>query len=347
MRLVPFMAGIAGGIAIAAAGYTGYWFVAAGTIGERLGSWAEEQRALGVIVETGEPEVSGFPLRFDVVLTDPMIDDPAAGWGWRSHAITARIRPWNFSDITIFIDGQNDLRIFNGVAWRDIGWTIESGQAQLTLDDERRISDIALTFEDVTVSGLWTMGPAHVERLRARSLANRSDTSDQALDTVNAAFDMENIVLPEGLGEALGSHITYLTFDADLRGPLPDDTDMASIAAWRDAGGTLELNSLRLRWGPLGLESNGTIALDSEMRPMGALTARIIGYGDVIDALIESDLIPIGDAFLAKVAFNMLANEPPDGGPRVLEVPITAEDGGVFVGPVAIATVPPIERAEP
>ena len=52
------------------------------------------------------------------------------------------------------------------------------------------------------------------------------------------------------------------------------------------------------------------------MRPIAALTANIIGYGDVIDALIMSNMIPLGDAFIAKVAFNMLAEKPEDGGPR-------------------------------
>ena len=106
----------------------------------------------------------------------------------------------------------------------------------------------------------------------------------------------------------------------------------------------MELNSFRVRWGPLGIESSGTIALDSEMRPIGALTADIIGYGDVIDELIMSNMIPLGDAFIAKVAFNMLADKPEDGGPPVLRsVPVTAQDGGLFVGPVAVARMPAIK----
>ena len=43
------------------------------------------------------------------------------------------------------------------------------------------------------------------------------------------------------------------------------------------------------------------------MRPLAALTSNVAGYSDMIDSLIMSNAIPFGDAFLAKVAFNMLA----------------------------------------
>ena len=63
----------------------------------------------------------------------------------------------------------------------------------------------------------------------------------------------------------------------------------------------------------------------------------------MIDALIMSNMIPLGDAFLAKVAFNLLADKPEDGGPPVLRsVPVTAQNGGLFVGPVAVAKMPTI-----
>jgi len=149
-------------------------------------------------------------------------------------------------------------------------------------------------------------------------------------------------VLFRSLNEGLGNNLAFLAFNASLFGPMPG-SEPVSIVRWRDAGGTIELNSFRMRWGPLGIESTGTIALDADMRPIGALTADIIGYGDVIDAMIMSNLIPLGDAFLAKVAFNMLAEKDENGGPPVLRsVPVTAQDGAIFVGPVKVAEVSPV-----
>lgn len=344
MRLIPFATGVAGGIAIAAAAYTGYWFLAAEEIEEQIAAWADEQRAQGVSVQTGEPKVSGFPLRFEVDMTEPEIDDPTSGWGWRGRALKAHMRPWNFSQVTFRLNGINTVRYFDGEEWRTINCAISDGIAYLTLDGDREISDIALEVTGLEVDGIGENGPTRIERLRAHGLAPANQGPTAESEIVRAAFDAEGISLPAGFGEELGESIEFLNLNASLRGPMPHDNDPAlAIAAWRDGGGTLELDSFRVRWGPLGIESNGTIALDGEMRPIGALTADIIGYGDVIDALIMSNMIPLGDAFLAKVAFNMLAEKPEDGPPVLRSVPVTVQNGGLFVGPVAVAKVPPLE----
>ncbi len=348
MRIVPLAASLAGGIAIAVIAYTAYWFVAADEIEDRIAGWAEDQKARGITVEAGTPEVSGYPLQFEVLLQHPSVDNPADGWAWRSEALTASFRPWRFDKFDLTVNGQNNIRYFDGAAWQDIEGRIEDGSAWLELDGEREIEKLMLDFKRINLNGPWGDDPAFVSRMRAR--AERAappddvEASSAPAEFASAAVDFEGVEMPPGYGDEMGENIEYLNFDFSLFGPIPDGDADAALRRWRDNGGTLELNSFRVRWGPLGIESNGTIALDGEMRPIGALTADIIGYGDIIDALIMSNMIPLGDAFLAKVAFNMLADKPEDGGPPVLRsVPVTAQDGGVFVGPVSVGTVSPIK----
>ncbi len=343
MRLVPFAAGIAGGIAIAAAGYTGYWFIAASEIEDRIEAWTAEQRAQGVEIESTATDVAGFPLRFDVALSEPRIHDTENGWRWAAGELRARMRPWDFSEVIVFPDRHNAVRVLNGGEWRTIDWRIDDGQLVVRLDGTRRISDIALDLRGMKVDGLWSRGSAHVESLQATGFALADDQNGG--EVLRTALAMRNISLPDGLGDELGETLAFLDIDASVVGPITGgDKASETIAAWRDAGGTLELTDFRVRWGPLGIESNGTIALDGEMRPIAALTANIIGYGDVIDALIMSNMIPLGDAFIAKVAFNILAEKPKDGGPPVLRaVPVTAQDGTLFVGPVKVADLPPLD----
>lgn len=341
MRLVPFSAGLAGGIAIAVAGYTAFWFVAAGEIENRIDDWAEEQRAQGVSIDADKTDVSGFPLRFSVKLDNPRVTNDRAGWTWESRDMRAEMRPWNFSEVRVVPGQINAMRYFDGTAWREVLCQIEDGQILLTLDGDQRISNVTLDMGGITVNGLWPDGAARIERLRGHGLAN-GGAAEHNGEALMAALEAENIYLPDGLNDGLGDNLAFLNFNASLFGPIPD-SEPVSIVHWRDSGGTIELNSFRIRWGPLGIESNGTLALDSDLRPIGSLTADIIGYGDVIDALIMSNMIPLGDAFLAKVAFNMLAEKDENGGPPVLRsVPVTAQDGTVFVGPVKVAQVPAI-----
>ncbi len=348
MRIVPLAASVSGGIAIAMVAYTAYRFFAADEIGDRIAGWAEDQKARGIAVEAGAPEVSGYPLHFEVSLQHPSVDNSPAGWAWSGEAVTASFRPWRFDKFDFTINGLNNISYFDGAAWQDFAGRIEDGSAWLELDDEHEIKKLMLDFKRVNLNGPWGEDPAFVTRMRAwAERAPQSENSEAApkpAEYASAALDFEGVDLPPGYGEEMGEEIEYLNFDVSLFGPIAEGDANMALKRWRDEGGTLELNSFRVRWGPLGIESAGTIALDGKMRPIGALTADIIGYGDIIDALIMSNMIPLGDAFLAKVAFNMMADKPEDHGPPVLRsVPVTAQDGGVFVGPVSVGTVSPIK----
>ena len=347
MKPVILAASVVGGIAFAVVAYSAYWFVAAGKIEDRIAEWAADQRARGITVEAGAPQVSGYPLQFEVALQRPSVDNSANGWTWRGDVLTASFRPWRFDEFDVKFEGVNDVRFFDGESWHDIQGRIEDGSGWLRLDGEQRIENMMIDFKRIAVVGPWGEDSAFVTRLRARAWCSAQSESDEAPkphEFGNAAFEVEGVKLPPGFGEEMGETIEFVNFDVSLFGRLPAGDTQTAVMAWRDEGGVVELNSFRIRWGPLGIEAAGTIALDGEMRPIGALTADIIGYGDIIDALIMSNVIPLGDAFLAKVAFNMMADKPEDGGPPVLRsVPVMAQDGGLFIGPVAVANMPVIE----
>ena len=343
MRLVPLAACIAGVIAIGAAGYTGYWFIAAGEIGERIDAWAGEQRARGLEIETAGTEVAGFPFRFEVSLREPRIRDTRNKWRWTAAVLRAEASAFDFSEVTVFPDRHNAVQmLLEGGEQRDIDARIDGGRLVVRLDDARQFREIDLHLQGLEVGGIWPQGTARIGSLIASGRA--LDNDGNSAETLKTSIAVRDVMLPSGLGEGLGETLAFLDIDASVIGPLPRGRGTAeAIPVWRDAGGTLELSGFRVRWGPLGIESSGTIALDGTMRPIAALTADIIGYGDVIDALIMSNMIPLGDAFIAKVAFNMLAEKPNDGGPPVLRgVPVTAQDGTLFVGPVKVATLPPL-----
>ncbi len=71
-----------------------------------------------------------------------------------------------------------------------------------------------------------------------------------------------------------------------MNGPLPQARDITRWAeAWRDGGGSLEITHLTMGWGPLGLTSSATLALDDQLQPMGSGNARIVGYAETLDRL--------------------------------------------------------------
>ena len=252
---------------------------------DRIDDWAEQQRSRGLEIETGGTEVAGFPFRFEVTLREPRIHDTRNGWRWAANSVRAEAAAWDFSEITVFPDRRNAVQVLlEGGEWRDIDAEIGDGQLVVRLDDDRRFREITLDLQGLEVTGVWPNGSAQVGSLQANGIALDNDGSgEEALKTSIAVRDA---VLPSDLAEGLGETLDFLDIDASVVGSISSEHGTnAAITAWRDAGGTLELTGLRIRWGPLGIETSGTIALDGAMRPIAALTADIIGYGDVIDAL--------------------------------------------------------------
>ena len=113
------------------------------------------------------------------------------------------------------------------------------------------------------------------------------------------------------------------------------------MAAWRDDGGTIELRGLIVKWGPLDLSADGTLALDSQLRPIGALSASIAGVDEAVASLVAEGSIGAAEAAAVRVAFNLFARLTSSAGDR-LNVPITAQDGRIFIGPVAVARIGPL-----
>jgi hypothetical protein len=125
-------------------------------------------------------------------------------------------------------------------------------------------------------------------------------------------------------------------------GALPPGPLEPALTAWRDDGGTLEVRRLTLRSSSISVVTNGTLALDNQMRPMGAATAVIGGYVEALDRLVAAGAIAARDAQLAKLLLNAIA-APNSAGERVLNVPITGQDGWLYVGPVRLARLDPLK----
>ena len=97
---------------------------------------------------------------------------------------------------------------------------------------------------------------------------------------------------------------------------------------------------LNLIWGGLDLRANGTVALDPELRPLGALTADIRGYEEALEALAEARLIRRDILPASRITLNLLAKTSETDGRRVLTVPVNAQGGGLYLGPIKLAELP-------
>jgi hypothetical protein len=135
--------------------------------------------------------------------------------------------------------------------------------------------------------------------------------------------------------------VDEIAFGVDVKGAIPAAPARQAAAAWRDAGGTIELDRLTLRWGRIAITGSGTLALDRDLQPIGGFSGAVEGFEDLMAALVTAGRIRPGDARLARIALAMLAKAGPDGRPEIA-TSFTIQNGEMFLGPAKLGPAPRI-----
>ena len=86
------------------------------------------------------------------------------------------------------------------------------------------------------------------------------------------------------------------------------------IARWRDDGGTVEIESLAVRWGTLTVDARGTMSLDDRNRPLAALSATVRGHRAVVHSLVQAGTLRPSEGAAAKIALSVLSKSADNGG---------------------------------
>lgn len=312
-------------IAVAAALGAVGWHLLARQIEGQLLAWAELRRAEGYSLAWQSLSVTGFPTSFVLTIAQPRLAKD--GWSGEASALHATWLPWRMDRIDL-----SALRLV--VTGPDTAVSVE------------KVSGI-ITIENGLATQLIVDGNAAAARLLTDDLG-RAERARMVIDRFDPATK-------DWQGESLAGKLTLWQaqpappFAAQLLFPDPFDLELegaikgpiASLAGWRDAGGTADFTRLQLAWGPLRLVGDATLALDAQMRPLGAGTAKLQGLAPVLDRLVAKGQIRAPEASIAKIVLGLLA-QPTANGSLEVSVPLTAQDGKLFLGPVAVATLRPL-----
>lgn len=329
-----------------------YWHYASDAFRRGIERWVDARHAEGVQVNYASLVMQGFPFRLQADLRDPVLSRPEPGsggpsgrplaWEWRGNEVTVAIRPWNTNRVDLRFPGTNQITLPFGDRGRTMfaaagraGATLDLDQAGLPTGADVDVEDLDLLSEDgnefVSVAGI---------DLSAISHSFATPTHQSA--TFDLSFSGKGIELPKESEPPLGSYVSVVECQASLMGAIPPGPPAEAAKTWREEGGTIEVHRLHLVWGPLEIEAGGTLALDSNLQPIGALSAIVRGFSETVDALVAGGMVRPADGDTAKQVLGLLAKAPKRGGPPELTVPVTLQNGWIYVGPVALAQVSPI-----
>jgi hypothetical protein len=329
-------------VLVLAAGYTVYWFWLAQTFERNLALWIDQQRAIGYRITFSAGEPHGYPLPVRIRVTEVAVQAPGGRSPWRFETDSMRLglAPWR--PLTLIIDDEQakpQYRLRLAAADRMHDLSIEGLSLDLDLPANGgplvvriRKQSVAVSRNGRPIAGLGQFF-GHVEVSRARSHDESSIRFELAADTID-------FYLPPPT-ETVETYFWQLS--GKVMGQIPPEPLPSALASWSRDGGYLEVTQFKADWetvARVNLEGSG--ALDPQLQPVAAMTARLYNYPDLIDWLATLGVLTSSQATATK--FALAAKSRPNADGRMeAQVPFTVQDGYVSVGAMKIAQVPRIE----
>ncbi len=316
-----------------------YWFIARQRLEDGFAVWVAQARADGWTMTTGTPEAGGWPAF--ATLTVPTVKlqggdrDILGGLTWTAERLALRVSLLRPGILLVVPQGEQQLRLSGNP---EVAFTASHMQAALPLAAEPwpRFADIGVT--DLRVAGdLATAGSLQVH-LDFVPEAKASQTA------IGLTLGAERVGLPPGPGRALGPYIASLAIDGNLSGPVPPGSTITDQAkAWRGAGGSLQIRHMALLWGSLDLTAQATLTLDDQLQLAGDGSAKATGYAETLDALAAHGVVSRSAATAAKAVLSLLANNPENGGPPDVDVPLKLKYRTLSMRQVPLVRLPELD----
>jgi hypothetical protein len=264
-------------------------------------------------------------------------------WTWQAPAIAVHARPWSVTAIAFEFAGRHHGILAPAEAPLEIDADTQAARGTMEFGTGPW-PKIDLQLGGVSVTTSAQPLPTKVGTLQASLVPhappNRPSSENPAVSPrlVVSALD---IVLPDQTHPVFGPQVERFDLDAVFAGRLPRGPLGRALTVWRDDGGTIEVQRLRIKWGPLDAEGSGTLALDSERRPLAASNVRLQGYGQALDELTRAGAVRGRDAIAARLMLGLLGRAGRTGRDEVT-VSLTVQDGWLSVGPARLLRVPPL-----
>ena len=326
------------GLLVLCGAYTAYWWIVAARTEDGLVAWQQSMRGQKIDASWQSIHISGFPFHFRIALTGAALRDHALTPSPEVHLaeLTGSARPWDFADwrleaprgfaADLAAAGSRPAVKLAARAAEGAVWLGREGATSLWLNFQDAIAEaggrVPIKAADTWIGLPANPPPTHTE------------------PSLQLAVNLHHVDLPTP-PPTLSATIDDLALGVTVKGAVPDGPLVQAIEAWRDAGGTIELDHLHLNWGGLGATATGTIALDQDLQPIGAFSGGIAGFGTILSALVEGGRLSTEEAALAQIALSALAKPGPDGKPQIT-TSFTIQNGKMYLGPVKLGDAPRI-----
>lgn len=321
-------------VAAALAAWRGYWWLASERLRTATLAQIDQARARGYAVNHAGVRRDGFPTRARIVLAEPAISAPGAAPDWRWAGAEAAVSvalaaPWAPE---ISTRGRQTITVRD--AGRERTWTGAVGALGYTAAAGGWLPAGRLVLTDLTLAEAATGDRLGLGALEAIAAGDPARAADLAAVSWRLRVQASEIVPPAALALPLAPGLEHAECELQVKGALAPAPWPAAVEAWRDAGGSVELAAVAVRYGPLTATGDGTLALDRTLQPEGAMRLEVRGLPAALDALAARGLV---DPRLAGTLAGVLASA---AAADAVPLPLTLQDRMLSVGPLPVARLP-------
>lgn len=345
-------------VIVLAAAYGVLWLVVASRLETQLRDAIASRNSDTLSVSHGEIKRSGFPAKLVLEVENPSYvytwhrsDGARATLTWFDRWMTARASPFRPTVIVIEWPKHAEIAVdaVDGKVTPPIAFTAARAVAELWLTGERALP-LKAELSNIRAARAGTNEPIDVlESLRIDGVYG----DGQGEPSAHWRFDAVNLRAAELGGTVFGpsaapafQHIDRLNGEVKVHGPLPEPSSNAAMAAWRDAGGRIEMPSGALHSPTFQAAWQGTLSLDQEMRPLSQIDTTVVGLNRVVE---NSAAAPAetGDPLesLAVLLLGLLSGQDDPDAP--MHVTLETRDGKVYagsaLGSIRVGKVGPID----
>jgi hypothetical protein len=320
-------------------GYTAYWFYVAAQLEKGIDGWAASQRQAGLTISFERDAVAGYPVAFRTTFRQPHIAGAIAGqsFDWHGPDVEVRVSPLDLHALNLSAPGHHAIALAAGLATLDAAVLT----VRLGLDGGGQLSSLALGFSDAKATlpdGRSVAAASGDASLGLAASPPKSDTDP----LLQFAASTTRLQPPEGTVLLTADPVGDARIAGTVKGPMPIAPLRQALAAWRDAGGTVDVTSFAVAQATLSVTGSATVALDDSLQPVVAANLKARELADTIDLLASQRRIYPEDALKMKLFVKGAERDAP-GGYKEVATGLTVQGGYLAWGPFKLAKVPPIQ----
>lgn len=310
-----------------------YWQWAAARFQDGLENWRRARAAEGFEIGHAAPELHGFPTALVALLRAPRIAAPG-GWRWKASAVTLETGLFRPGRLELSTRGSQEIVVTTGAAGsRQRLVSKDSDMTVILSPDGSPRSGRGWLRDYKLIRGAHEILEGHGAELSFLVEAE-SPAGDRGGLGFTLSFD--SLDFSEHAVAPLEKRLHILKIEGRVTGVGAEVvSDTISIPTSETT--RLEIESLDLRWPPVALSGTGELGLDELGRPEGRLEAWWQDLSGLVDHLTRLRAIDGEAAPMLKLALLALPSRRGANGAIERRMPIVAEGGRLFLGPVEVA----------